>query len=247
MRAQVAVVCLAIGMLAAAGCAGSTSSASPMAQDAPLPTIGLGSKISSGEVSAGAEARVVGSSPIDTVVMIGDSITVASKPALQEVFEQLGFDGIVIESKEGKRTAQSLRDNPSGAEVATALRAYSVDADDRSNELWVVALGTNDISQYSDPAERAAVINEMLGSVPEESPLVWVDTYFADRPEDTEELNSIIEDRVRSRGNAAIARWSDVAADDGNLRNDGVHPREQGSIIFANTVAATIVDFLQLD
>ena len=244
MRAQVAVVCLALGVLGAAGCAGSTSSASP---EAPLPTIGLGSNISDGEATAGADARVIGSTQIDTLVMIGDSITVASKPALQELFEQLGFASIVIESKEGKRTAQSLRDNPSGAEVASALRAFSVDENDRSNELWVVALGTNDISQYSDPAERAAIVNEMIGAVPEESPLVWIDTYFADRPEDTEEMNSIIEDRVRNRGNATIARWSDVADDDGNLRTDGVHPREQGSIIFANTLGATIIDFLQLN
>jgi hypothetical protein len=37
-----------------------------------------------------------------------------------------------------------------------------------------------------------------------------------------------------------------VAGDDGNLHDDGVHPREQGSVVFAGVISSTIVDFLQL-
>ena len=87
---------------------------------------------------------------------------------------------------------------------------------------------------------------EMLQTVPEESPLVWVDTFFRDRPDATAELNDTIRDRVTRRGDSVIASWSAVADDDGNLRNDGVHPREQGSIVFANIVGNAIIDFLQL-
>ena len=117
---------------------------------------------------------------------------------------------------------------------------------DHSNELWVVALGTNDIGQYPDPAERAAAVNEMLAAVPEESPLIWVDNYFRSRPEATDEMNATIDDRVGQRDNSVIARWSTVADDEGNLRNDGVHPREQGSEVFANVVGNTIIEMLQL-
>jgi hypothetical protein len=59
-------------------------------------------------------------------------------------------------------------------------------------------------------------------------------------------MNDAISDRVLDRGNSTIARWSSVAADDGNLRDDGVHPREQGSAVFASVISATIVSFLQL-
>ena len=113
--------------------------------------------------------------------MIGDSITVASTPALQEVYEQLGFDEIIIESKQGKRTALTFGSNPSGVDIASFIVNSPDRDDDHSNELWVVALGTNDINQYGDAAERAAAINEMLQTVPEESPLIWVDTYFEDQ------------------------------------------------------------------
>lgn len=190
---------------------------------------------------------------VDTVVMIGDSITVASTPALQAAFEDLGFDDIVIVAQQGKRTAVSFGDNPSGAEVARSLldadeavislgeSAISLGEDHR-DELWVIALGTNDIGQYSDPAERVGAVNELLSEVPPDVPLIWVDTYFRDRPEDAEAVNAMIASRLRQRGNATIAAWSGVAGDDGNLRDDGVHPRDVGTLAFATLVRDTIED-----
>ncbi len=257
MRHSIASAFLAVVGLSVSACAGSTSSGT--VGDAPLPTIGLGSDIGDGgQISGGAEVRAVGTTEIDTVIMVGDSITVASTPQLETMFEQLGFGNVVIESKEGKRTSLSFGSNPSGSQVAENLvnlihaigdGGAQVSADDpfdHSNELWVVALGTNDIDQYSDPAERAAAINEMLQTVPDESPLIWVDTFFRDRPDATAEINDTIRDRVSQRGNSVIATWSAVADDEGNLRTDGVHPRERGSIVFANVVGNSIIDFLQL-
>ena len=244
MSARSLSVCLVAVALTVAGCAELTSSAS---NDAPVPTIGIGSE-ADGEVVVSADvgptSNTVIDTVIDTVIMIGDSITVASTPVLQEVYEQLGFDEIIIESKQGKRTALSFGSNPSGVDIASFIANSPDRDDDHSNELWVVALGTNDINQYGDAAERAAAINEMLQTVPEESPLIWVDTYFEDQSEGADAINGSISDRVLDRGNSAIARWSSVAADDGNLRDDGVHPREQGSAVFANVISATIVDFL---
>ena len=256
MRHSITCAVLAAVGLGMSACAGSTSSAT--SGDAPLPTIGLGSDVGAGgQVSGAAEVRAVGTTEIDTVIMVGDSITVASTTQLETMFEQLGFSNVLIESQVGKRTARGSGSNPSGSEVAENLvdLIHSADIDtssddddpfDHSNELWVVALGTNDIDQYSDPAERAAAVNEMLQMVPDESALIWVDTYFRDRPDGTSEINNTIRDRVSRRGSSAIATWSAVADDDGNLRTDGVHPREQGSIVFANVVGNSIIEFLQL-
>lgn len=258
MRRLIALTAAGAALLMSS-CGGSASSATVGAQQ-PLPTIGLGSDIGSdGEISGGADVRVVGSTEIDSLVMIGDSITVAATPALEEVFSRLGFENTLVQAQENKRTASGGQSNPSGATIAANLVNLIESADpeesgssdddpsDHSNELWVVALGTNDIDQYSDPAERAAAINEMLNNVPEESMLIWVDTYWRDRPDATEEMNNTIVDRVRQRGNSTIAEWSAVAANEGNLRNDGVHPRDQGSIVFANVVGNTILEFLELN
>lgn len=246
------VVVLSVG-----ACAIETSSTT--SSDAPLPTIGLGSDIGEADpVGGGEDVQVVGTNEIDTVIMVGDSITVASTPQLETMFEQLGFDSVAIESKQGKRIALSFGSNLSGVEVAedliktmhaageTSGEGRAENPFDHSNELWVVALGTNDIGQYSGPGEIASAVDEMLQVVPDESPLVWVDTFFRDRPDDTVELNVIIRDLVSQRDLSVIASWSAVADDDGNLRTDGVHPREQGSIVFANVTGNAIADFLQL-
>lgn len=179
-------------------------------------------------------------SGIDSVVMIGDSITKGSTPALEERFDLLGLD-VDIEAQNGKRMAVSSGDNPSGSSVAEFIAGSS---DDHSNELWVVALGTNDIGQYSSPDAIAAAVNEVLDAVPDESPLVWVDAYFRDRAEQQEVVNTIIRDRVTRRGNSVVAPWTEFATGDGVLSSDGIHPSDDGTEVFAFVVTDTTSAFL---
>jgi lysophospholipase L1-like esterase len=179
---------------------------------------------------------------IDAVVMIGDSITKGSMPALDERFDLLGMSTVTIEAENGKRMAVSSNDNPSGSSLAEFVAELS--DDDHADELWVVALGTNDIGQYESPDEIAAAVNEVLDRVPDEVPLVWVDTYFRDRPEQQELVNSIIRNRVERRGNSVIAPWSAFATENGVLTSDGVHPTPEGTEVFAFVVTDTARAFL---
>ena len=55
----------------------------------------------------------------------------------------------------------------------------------------------------------------MLDAVPDDVPLVWVDTYYRDQFEGAAFVNTVVADRLARRGNAVMARWSDVAAGDG--------------------------------
>jgi lysophospholipase L1-like esterase len=192
-------------------------------------------------ISGAAESNADGASDIESVVMIGDSITKGSMPYLDERFALLGLDHIIL-AENGKRMAVSLRDNPSGADVAAFLAA-SGDGD-HSDEVWVVALGTNDISQYAGPDEIAGAVNEVLDKVPADAALVWVDTYFADRPDQTEAVNSIIRQRVERRGDSVIAPWTAFVEGDGVLTGDGVHPTTGGADVFAFVVADTVRAFL---
>lgn len=239
----------------AAACGSGDSDATADTLTAPLPTIGLGSQFDNpgqpGLISGAADVRAVGADDIDTVVMIGDSITRGSTPKLYERFETMGLANILIESQNGKRIAVSSRNNPSGAAIAGFLTTSDAEGDsdeavddDHSNELWVVALGTNDVGQYSSPDQIAAAVNEVLAAVPDESPVVWVDVYFRDRPEQQVLINSIIAERIERRGNAVLAPWSFFAGSDGITVGDGVHPTESGKDAFAFVVADTVQAFL---
>ncbi len=200
---------------------------------------GLGVEGDPGQV--GTEGSVAANArAIDSVVMIGDSITKGSTPALEERFELLGLDAS-IEAQNSKRMAVSSGDNPSGSSVAEFIASSS---DDHSNELWVVALGTNDIGQYSSSDEIAAAVNEVLDSVPDESPLVWVDAYYRDEAEQQDIVNMIIRERVSRHGNSVVAPWTEFASGDGVLSSDGVHPTTDGTEVFAFVVTDTVRAFL---
>ncbi|MEM9041621.1 MAG: GDSL-type esterase/lipase family protein [Actinomycetota bacterium] len=209
----------------------------------PLPTIGLGSDTGEGGVISGsAEVRAIDTGEIESLVMIGDSITVGSQPSLQELFTTLGFDDVAIVAQTSKRTAVGSSDNPSGVVLADFLDGEDDLAADQ--RLWVVALGTNDVGQYDGVEPMEDAVRELLDEIPEDAPVVWINAYFRDRPDGTAEVNAAIENVLTERGNAALGRWDLVAPGDGVLRSDGVHPNQEGAVIFADLVARTVVDFV---
>ena len=218
-------------------CGPSTSGEDATANVADL---GVGLGVDGDRAQLGTDGVAVNSGDIDSVVMIGDSITKGSTPALEESFDVLGVEAD-IHAQNGKRMAVSYGDNPSGSSVAEFVAGGS---DDHADELWIVALGTNDIGQYSSPDEIAAAVNEVLAAVPDESALVWVDTYFRDRPDQQDVVNTIIRDRVTRRGNSVVAPWTEFAAGDGVMSSDGVHPSDDGTKAFAFVVTDTTRAFL---
>ncbi len=225
-------------LVAASGCTEAGTAASN--DNAPLPTIGLGGDLSGAETIPGG-LQADSADDVQSIVMIGDSITEGSIDELHDRFAAAGYDDVLIEAQRGKRMATSTGDNPSGVRVADFITGGD---DDHDGELWVVALGTNDISKYGSPDELAGVVDEMLDAVPDDVPLVWIDTYFRDQSEGATFVNTVVADRLSRRGNAVMARWSDVAADDGVLSGDGVHPTNDGQLVFADVVVSEVDDFL---
>ncbi|MEM1333125.1 MAG: GDSL-type esterase/lipase family protein [Actinomycetota bacterium] len=204
--------------------------------DVPLPTIGLGSDTGS---SGGA---VTDASGITRAVMIGDSITVGATPFLIERFGTVGLP-VEIGAQEGKRIDVSWGSNPAGTRVAEQFVAGGVGT--AGDAVWIVALGTNDIGQYAAQGEVEQEIRDLLAFVPSDAPLVWINTWFRDRPDATTMVNAAIESVMRERGNATIGDWSSVAPIEGVLRSDGVHPNDDGAAVFADLVVGTVRDFLQ--
>jgi lysophospholipase L1-like esterase len=236
-RSLLAVAAAALAPLLAAGCDQAGEATSGV--DLPAPALGVSDDPAA--VSGAADGRADHAADIDTVVMIGDSLTVGATPALEERYELLDLED-TIEAQTGKRMAMSSQGNPSGARV-TEFVAANGDGD-HTDEVWVIALGTNDISQFSGPDDMAAAVNEVLDAVPDDAALVWVDTYIRGRADDAEALNAVIRDRVTRRGDSAVAPWTAFADGDGVLSGDGVHPTTDGADVFAYVVTDTVRAFL---
>jgi lysophospholipase L1-like esterase len=202
-----------------------------------------------GAMSAPALAQPAGSAPrtaatartaagkVQSVAMVGDSITVRSEGALTEGFRRLGLDVREIDAASGRRmTAEG------GADGSGLSALSSLAAGDRP-DLWVIALGSNDLLQYDTPEAYRDQIVAVLNILPPEAPMVWVDIYVADDPARSQEFNQALRDTVTYRGNASVADWAAVAPGDGVL-SDGVHPSQAGTQQFADVVMGAVEPWL---
>ncbi len=170
------------------------------------------------------------------VVVIGDSITVAAAP--QIVAGATGIDADVTVLAEVGRRITFGTQPPAGTDVLAEVLA------DGDPDLVVVALGTNDIGKYSTIEEYAAEVGELVDLLPEDQPLVWINTYHSRLADESAALNAAVLEKLSERGTATIGRWSSIAQRDGMLRRDGFHPSDDGTQEFADLVVDEIENWL---
>ena len=173
--------------------------------------------------------------PIDSVAMVGDSITVGSKDALVQQFATLGLDSVFIDAQGGRRMVLD-------ATTASGLAAVSAILDEEPPDLWVIALGTNDVAAYG-PDEYRPAINELLDEVPADAPVVWVDTYLDEFQDESAAFNDELRAALAERGLTTVVDWAEIAAEDGVLF-DGVHPSGYGIEQFASRVTGAVDDWM---
>lgn len=168
------------------------------------------------------DANGVGTS----VVMVGDSITFMSLEPLHSVLAAEGFTDVTIDAVPGRPIADG------GAVVDLAVSSGA------SPDVWVIALGTNDLYRSTDVDAYRNLVDGLLEHVPDGDPVVWVDTYVRDRVPEAEAFNTALAAALDDRGGGTIAAWFDLCSQQGDvlLVADGVHPSEQGTLAFADTV-----------
>ncbi len=170
------------------------------------------------------------------LAMVGDSITLGSRPALELVLADIGFTDVTINAETSRRIVVGSKKPIPGLDVVTF-----VDASDPP-DLWVIELGTNDAGLYSTDDEYRGLVDAILAEIPDDDPLVWMSTYREDHLDGCVQFNAVLSKRLDERGNATVGDWYDQCLDtDGSiLQGDGVHPDETGQLIFADTVRQAI-------
>jgi lysophospholipase L1-like esterase len=165
--------------------------------------------------------------------MIGDSITFMSTEPLQATLSATGLEVLTIDAQVGRRITVGENGQP---HAGTDVVAFIANGEPRP-DVWVIALGTNDIGQYPDAAEFGAQVQGLLDLIPPDAPLVWVDTWDAERPLETRLVNDTLRLLVGARDDARVADWASHGDDTGVVSDDGVHPTDQGTLVFARVVA----------
>lgn len=177
---------------------------------------------------------------IESVAIIGDSITHGSADELREAFAQADVDDVVIDGEASRRIASGNGRNGNTLSGARAVQRMLDDGHDPT--VWVIALGTNDIGGYSSDDECAELIGQILELLPPPVLLVWVNTYRPSLARSTEQFNDVLADLLAGRGDALVADWHSLVADPDNrlLRSDKVHPNDAGQLAFAELIVQTV-------
>ncbi len=169
------------------------------------------------------------------LAMVGDSITQGAQQKLEEAFTTLGLTDVVINAEQGRRMTAS-NSITSGVEGIKAVLAKGAPPD-----LWVIALGTNDVANYQ-PQDYAKAVNEVLAAIPAGAPVLWIDCYLDKYQDLSKQFDTTLRQVLAARGNTRVVDWATVAAEDGVLR-DGIHPSGFGVDEFTRRVSTAVADW----
>ncbi len=169
-----------------------------------------------------------------TVVVVGDSLTLSARDEITAALDGLGLEVLVVDGVESRRMTVGNSSRPSGLEAIRSIQEeLAVEPD-----LWVIALGTNDVGAQVDEQRFRDDLQATLDGVGPDAPLVWVDLWIRDRREAVVTANGVIRDEVDGRASpAAVVGWFAHGADDGVITGDGVHLTDRGQDAFATAIA----------
>jgi lysophospholipase L1-like esterase len=185
-----------------------------------------------------------GGRPLSSVAVIGDSITVGSTVEIQFALAVAGITAPTIDAQVGRRIAvgDGVGAPLNGVSAVQALVGSGFAAD-----VWVIALGTNDIGQYGADG-YAPVVTQLLAALPTDVPVVWIDAHRPTQPEDTDLFNTGLQAALSGRANTLSKSWRALCDQPGVdlLQDDQIHPNQAGREAFGNLVTNAVRAAAQL-
>lgn len=170
----------------------------------------------------------------DSVAVVGDSLTESAAEEIETTLTQNGVDVVALDGLTNRRMARAAGDVVPGTEAVETILATVEEPPD----VWVIALGTNDVGGAATPDEFAADMRELLARLPAGAPVVWVDVWIRDMPDQVVAANAVIRDVIAGHGDGdgVIADWYTRGGEGSAITDDGVHLTGDGRWIFARTI-----------
>jgi lysophospholipase L1-like esterase len=169
-----------------------------------------------------------------TAAVVGDSLTLSAQEEITAYLTGIGIEVLEVDGAVNRRMTGGSDPDP-GIDVVEDIAA------DAEPELWVIALGTNDVGSSVSPDQFQADVEALLDAIPGDVPVVWVDLWIRDRPEQIATANEVLRSTLGRRSHTAVADWFSHGDDAGLVAGDGVHLTDDGRYMFAATIAAATV------
>jgi len=219
----------ALALLAACGGAGAQADTTdPATNGSGLDTVPLVSLTAIGATTATTVAPVPDPRP-QTAVLVGDSLTVQAQADIEAALGPLGISIVGFDAAEGRRVNHRANGQTSGVDAVVEL------ADTAEPDLWIVALGTNDVPGIEVAGFRSDV-DELLAAIPTDVPVIWVDNWVGRRIDDAKRANTVLREAADDRDGMTVVDWFQFGDDPGMIRSDGVHLTDAGATKFAEQI-----------
>lgn len=213
----------------------SGSSAAAAASD-PASASGTANGSAGGDASGRPDSEIAATALPASVAVVGDSLTLSAQDEIETALSTLGVDVIAIDGVESRRMASGGSALPPGTEAVDAIVDAGV-----LPEVWIVALGTNDVGAQVSASAFADDVAAVLRRIPAGAPVIWVDLWIRDRPDDVAAANRAIRSVVTLRAGSVVVDWHAWGAFPDTITGDGVHLTDRGQIRFAEAIAAAVV------
>jgi len=237
-RNTVFVSCLAlVGLCVPAACGGDAGEAGNIVATTtpsvvPLDVLGSVGPVSPSGISG--DLEVVEVRPA-TVTVVGDSLAMSAEEDIWGLLRANSVDVIGFDAQENRRTNKALDDLRSGVQAVTELQA-TLDPD-----LWVIALGTNDVGGQESADAFRSDVDELLALIPQGVPVIWVDVWIESRVEGCISANEVLRAAAAERPGMSVINWFQYGDDPGIIHDDGVHLSADGQAKFAAVIADEVV------
>jgi lysophospholipase L1-like esterase len=170
-----------------------------------------------------------------TVAVVGDSLTAAAAEPIQLALDLIGMDVVAFDAVESRRMVGG--DRPPGIDAIDEI-LEAADAPD----LWVVALGTNDVGAQVGQDRARDDIGTILRRIPAGSQVVWIDVFIRDRAQGSVEFNALLRQMIPATDGSTVVDWYSNGRDEGVISADGIHLTELGEARFAAEIVAGVIE-----
>ncbi len=170
-----------------------------------------------------------------SVAMVGDSLTLSARDEIASALGRTGIDVVAVDGVESRRMVRGSKQVPSGASAIEQILETS------DPDLWVIALGTNDVGAQSGTDVFRDDMDQLLGLLPANASVIWVDLWIRDRDDQIVRANEAIRSELaRGRRVGAVVDWHTRADAPGVITRDGIHLTDEGQLLFAESIVVAI-------
>jgi hypothetical protein len=173
-----------------------------------------------------------------SVAVVGDSIARSATDLITSSISLHGIEILAYDALESRRMAEwGGADLPSGVSAIDDIVTVGAEP-----ELWIVALGTNDVGAGTSQEAIQDDIDEVLAEIPDDAAVFWVDTWVRDLDDRANMFNLLVRATLADRPNSWVLDWHALAEIDGLISDDGVHLTARGQLEYARMIGRALRD-----